>query len=827
MKQIKELMAKLKKADKKEQKKKLLGFSDKQKQKLENEIKQLKKKNKELQKDKEKFHAIAERTSDIITVSTLELNPKQVYVSPSIKRGLGYEPEELIGKPFFEFIHPDDKKMIFPILKKYMQKFAKKILIIGDSSLTETIDFRLKNKAGRWRNMQSTINFFGKNLLSITRDITESKKAEEKLKASEEKFHQLFDKMNSGVAVYEVIDKGKDFIFKDFNKAAERIDNQKKEELIGKSIFEMRPGIEEYGLIDTFKKVLKTGESAHHPISIYKDERVVKWYENFIYKLSTGEIVAMFQDVTERKQADDRIKGKSIELEKQFEKSEEQRIATLTVLSDLNETTRNLKIEISERELAEEALEENEEKLRLMIDNSPIGFSATDLKGNFIDVNPAVCNMVGYTSEEILHKHFDQFSHPDDRKQNNELYKKLLENKIPHFDLEKRYIHKNGRIVNVLIRSQIVRDEKRKPLFEMAITEDITIRKKAEEEIRKLSTAVTQSPSVIAITDIKGNLEYVNPKFTELTGYTLEEAKGMNPRILKSGEQPDEIYKDLWETLSSGKEWRGEFHNKKKNGELFWEAASLSPIFDDQGKIINFIKVAEDVTEQKKAEDQIKQNLQEKTLLLQEIYHRTKNNMQVVSSMLKLQTRNIENRVQADSKDIEFIYESFNAVINKITAMSLVHQKLYEAEDLSHINLKEYIGDLVRSLMISFRIRSESISLKLDMEDVFLLIDSAIPLGLVLSELISNVFKHGYKDDKKVEINVRLFKEDDETINIHISDNGVGISSDIELENVSTMGLQTVFSLVEFQLKGKITYKTENGLKWKISFKDNLHEERV
>ncbi|MEA1877459.1 MAG: PAS domain S-box protein, partial [Bacteroidota bacterium] len=118
----------------------------------------------------------------------------------------------------------------------------------------------------------------------------------------------------------------------------------------------------------------------------------------------------------------------------------------------------------------------------------------------------------------------------------------------------------------------------------------------------KLSTAVKQSPSVIAITDTKGNLEYVNPKFTELTGYTFEEAKGKNPRVLKSGEQPDEMYKELWETVSRGKEWRGEFHNKKKNGELFWEMASVSPIFNEKGKIINYIKVAEDITEKKRNE---------------------------------------------------------------------------------------------------------------------------------------------------------------------------------------------------------------------------------
>lgn len=127
--------------------------------------------------------------------------------------------------------------------------------------------------------------------------------------------------------------------------------------------------------------------------------------------------------------------------------------------------------------------------------------------------------------------------------------------------------------------------------------------KKAEEELIRLSTAVKQSPSVIAITDLKGNLEYMNPKFSEVTGYSFEEAKGQHTRILRSREMPDEHYKDLWKTITAGKEWRGEFHNKKKNGDLFWEAASISPIFNQEKKIINYIKVAEDITVRKEIEE--------------------------------------------------------------------------------------------------------------------------------------------------------------------------------------------------------------------------------
>ncbi|MFV1975468.1 MAG: sigma 54-interacting transcriptional regulator, partial [Candidatus Scalindua sp.] len=142
---------------------------------------------------------------------------------------------------------------------------------------------------------------------------------------------------------------------------------------------------------------------------------------------------------------------------------------------------------------------------------------------------------------------------------------------------------------------------------------NITECNKAEEQIRKLSHAIEQSSSTIVITDTKGNIEYANLKFIQLTGYSLEEATGKNPRLLKSGKTSPEVYKELWKTIKSGNEWRGEFCNIKKNGELYWESASISPVKDDKGNITNFIAVKDDITEQKKMESELweyKENLE-------------------------------------------------------------------------------------------------------------------------------------------------------------------------------------------------------------------------
>ena len=478
-----------------------------------------------------------------------------------------------------------------------------------------------------------------------------------------------------------------------------------------------------------------------------------------------------------------------------------------------------------ERKQAVEALQASEEKFRNFVETSPdLVFRLT--KTGYIDyVSSRVEDLYGYKPDELIGKHLKTTTPVGEISKAIKAISKIFTGEqLKNLEINQKA--KSGRIVPMEINAVPVYRSGKIVGFQ-GMMRDISERKQAEEEIRKLSTAVRQSPSVIAITDIKGNLEYVNPKFTELTGYSSKEAMGQNPRILKSGNQPDKMYKGLWKTITSGKEWHGEFHNKKKNGDLFWETASISPILDEHGKIVNYIKVAEDITERKKAEEQIKKDLKIKTALLQEIYHRTRNNMQLIISMLKIQTKSLENRSLTEDDGMNFLHDSFNDVINKIKSMSLVHQKLYQAEDLSHINLKEYIKDLVRHLMISFRVRSENVKLKFELEDVLVSIDSAIPLGLVLNEMISNVFKHAFPHTKHDELIIKLYKEKNETINIHLSDNGVGIPSDVALENTDTMGLQTVFSLTEHQLNGEVKYEIENGLKWHISFKDNRHKERV
>jgi PAS domain S-box-containing protein len=248
---------------------------------------------------------------------------------------------------------------------------------------------------------------------------------------------------------------------------------------------------------------------------------------------------------------------------------------------------------------SQEALMESDWKFRALFESGPIGVAyhvmVNDAAGEpvnyyFLDANGAYRELTGVDPRgklvteafpEIKNDPFDWIG----------VFGKVARTgETIHFE---QFLEPNQRWYDVV-------GYQYKPDHFVATFFEITKRKQTEAELAKLSTAVRQSPAIIAITDTEGKLEYVNPKFTELTGYSLGEATGHNLRIFKSGEQTDEIYIDLWKTLSSGKTWRGEFYNKKKNGESFWESASISPIFDEKGEIINFIKVAEDITRQKR-----------------------------------------------------------------------------------------------------------------------------------------------------------------------------------------------------------------------------------
>ncbi len=603
---------------------------------------------------------------------------------------------------------------------------------------------------------------------------------------------------------------------------------------------------------------------------------------------------------------------------------------------------------ITDRKLAENRIIKERDKAQMYLDVAEVIIIIYDSEGIIVQINKKGCDLLEYSESELIGENwFDTVLLPEHRSIIKSKFAKIASGEISHNKYyENTILTKSGKVLMVSWHSNMLYNEEGKINGAISSGIDITVQIRMKDRIKTLSQAVDQSPSITIITDIEGDIEYVNPKFTEITGFLPGEVIGSNPRILKSGDFSREDYTSLWKAITSGKEWRGEFHNKKKNGELYWEAASISSIKDEDGTIKHFLAVKADITKRKefetalkksesrsliiqriagmgvwewdvinnidklskevctilgldphdkdlsynsflnivhpddrervnnsllnsisektdhhitfrllledgtvkhvedwashsfdstgkhlyttgimqditlrvKYEEQIKTSLKEKEALLRELYHRTKNNMQVISSMLGMRSFSIDN---------EKVSTVFLEMENRIQSMSLVHEKLYESHNLSSINLKDYIIDLSALMKNSYILTDREITFYLDLEEISILIDTAMPLGLILNELILNAIKHAFPDNTEGEISISLHKLEDSTIEIKVNDNGIGVDKDYDFKNGSTLGIQTVFLLCEDQLNGVVNFDGSDGLTCRISFKDTIYEPRV
>jgi PAS domain S-box-containing protein len=255
-----------------------------------------------------------------------------------------------------------------------------------------------------------------------------------------------------------------------------------------------------------------------------------------------------------------------------------------------------------ERDLADEELR----KLTRAVEQSPISIIITDVNGCIEYANPKTFETMKVTMDELIGKN-PFLVKPDDSGENESkaLWDTISSGKTWHG--ESKNINKNGELYWESTTISPITDFYGKITNYLAIKEDITERKAKDEEINKLSLAIEQNPVVVVITDLNGNIEYVNPAFQAVTGYSRDEVIGKNPRILKSGLLDQAFYSYLWNTILKGNIWHGELVNKKKNGEFFWEIMSITPIHDSLGKITNYLAVKQDITQRKQAEQEIRE----------------------------------------------------------------------------------------------------------------------------------------------------------------------------------------------------------------------------
>jgi PAS domain S-box-containing protein len=503
-------------------------------------------------------------------------------------------------------------------------------------------------------------------------------------------------------------------------------------------------------------------------------------------------------------------------------------------------------IDITDKKKAESGIQEERKLLRTLIDNLPDPIFVKDEHCRKVIANLADVKNIGFTTEaEVIGKtDLELFSgeiglrgHLDDLRviqkgetvsnrqevfYNAEGKKRwLLTTKVPIFD-------NDGNISGLV-----------------GIGRNITEIKNAEEQILKLSMSIEQSPSTIVITDVDGNIEYVNPKFTEITGYSAEEAIGQNPRILSSGKMAVEVYQELWNTIKSGEVWRGEFLNKKKNGELYWEWATMAPIRNEDGEIINYIAIKEDISLQKQmqAELLIAKNKAEesdklKSAFLANMSHEIRTPLNSIIGFSELLA---DSHFEIEEKD-EFIGHiisngnSLLSIISDIMDISKMESGMVRIRTQAVPVLKivtdvrkQFLGRFVEK-GIDFRIESEK-----ELESVQVMADPE-RLNQIFNNLVSNALKFTTKGF----ILLKYLKVG-KMLQFEVKDTGIGIPVDfhskifdrfsqVETSNSrrfggNGLGLAITKNLVE-QMGGKIWLESEQEIGTSFYFTLPLKEDK-
>ncbi|EKQ51854.1 MAG: PAS domain S-box [Methanobacterium sp. Maddingley MBC34] len=478
-------------------------------------------------------------------------------------------------------------------------------------------------------------------------------------------------------------------------------------------------------------------------------------------------------------------------------------------------------IDISQRKHVEEILRRKEEKLRLIIDSSQDFIYSYDMQGRFTSANKSISEEMKINQDEIIGKTHRELGFPE----------KICKE---WDDLHGR-VHENNSTVTVFTSTTMPGDQIRdyevvlNPLHDRngniigisGITRDVTERQKAEEALKeseeKYRALFESDPDYTILLGWDGYLLDVNPAATQITGLSKEELVGNHFMDLT-------IFPE--EELSSHKEMFSHFINDKTiapyesriydyEGKIRWIEIKQTSIKKD-GEISYILLICSDITQRKKAENEIRDSLKEKEVLLQEIHHRVKNNMQIISSLLNLQKQYVD-----EEEAVNVLMESQN----RVKSMAMIHEKLYQSHNLTSINISDYVKSLVKDLFSSYSTPASQIKALIEIDDVKLNIETSVPCGLIISELVSNSLKYAFPSGREGEISLSL-KSHGKRYELIISDNGIGFPEDIDFKNTESLGLQLVNSLVG-QIDGEIKLERSKGTMFKITFSELIYKERI
>ena len=463
---------------------------------------------------------------------------------------LGRPREEVQGQPsLIHWVDPHDREEL--------------VRLVEAEGHVTAFECRVRNARGEMRICLTSMRLFREqNILegSIL-DITDRKQAEDALITSEARYRRLFEAARDGILILDA-ESGKVI---DVNPFLLDLLGYSQGELLGKELWEIGFFRDITVSQVAFRELRETGYIRYEdlPLETRDGRQVEVEFVSNVYMVNDRRVIQCnIRDITRRKQA-------------------------------------------------EVALRAERDRAQTYLDIVSVILVALNTQGEITLINNMGCAILGYQERDLIGLNWFDHLVPEHAKAQvrDHLYQLLEGATGKTFEpYENPIITKSGAERMISWRSVLVRDAENRIIGTLSSGEDVTEHRLAEQELRKLSQAVEHSPSIVYITDPNGRLEYVNPKFTEFTGYTAEEAAGRLPRILDPDKTTREAYEERWNAIRSGSEWRGEFQNYKKNGDLFWESASISSIKNENGAISNLVLVMEDITERKRAEEALQES---------------------------------------------------------------------------------------------------------------------------------------------------------------------------------------------------------------------------